>query len=302
MNEEPVDDLKSIINIVPRLCGDVSGDALVTSLDASLVLQNTVKIADIFPLVDLDSTAADVSGNGDISAFDAFWILQKTVGVREDLGCISLPLKERNEVATANWILKSSEQGINEVELNLSNNEFEIYAVHLELSEKNGTKFSRIVNLPENWNMIANTIENTTHISLIGIQPLEVETLLLEFNTKVVGALPKLSAQLTLNENKVPQLDDLILGEIPSEFTLNQNYPNPFNPSTSISYSLPELSSVDLTIYNMLGQKVASLVSQTQEAGSYTVTWNASSASSGVYIYRLSVGSQVFTKRMMLIK
>jgi hypothetical protein len=52
----------------------------------------------------------------------------------------------------------------------------------------------------------------------------------------------------------------------------------------------------------MLGQKVASLVSQTQEAGSYTVTWNASSASSGVYIYRLSVGNQVFTKRMMLIK
>jgi hypothetical protein len=302
VNEEPVDDFKSIIIIVPRLCGDVSGDALVTSLDASLVLQNTVKIADIFPLVDLDSTAADVTGNGDISAFDASWILQKTVGVREDLGCISLPLKERNEEATANWILKNSEQGINEVELNLSNNEFEIYAVHLELSVKNGIEFSRIVNLPENWNMIANTIENTTHISLIGIQPLEVETLLLEFNTKVVGALPKLSAQLTLNENKVPQLDDLTLGEIPSEFSLNQNYPNPFNPSTSISYSLPELSSVDLTIYNMLGQKVASLVSQTQEAGSYTVTWNASSASSGVYIYRLSVGNQVFTKRMMLIK
>ena len=89
---------------------------------------------------------------------------------------------------------------------------------------------------------------------------------------------------------------------MPQEFDLQQNYPNPFNPSTQIQYSLAESGAVNLSIYNMLGQKVAEIVNSTQEAGNYQVTWNAGSLSSGVYIYRLSTKGNTFTKRMMLIK
>ncbi len=101
--------------------------------------------------------------------------------------------------------------------------------------------------------------------------------------------------------------------EIPDRFDLAQNYPNPFNPSTTIRYSLPTQSAVSLTIYNVLGQKVASLVDEVKPAGVFEVVWNGrnefgSQIASGVYFYRLeatpSQGGEPFTmfKKMMLLK
>ena len=85
-------------------------------------------------------------------------------------------------------------------------------------------------------------------------------------------------------------------------FTLSQNYPNPFNPNTNISFGLPQSSLVQLKVYNLLGQEVASLVDERRNAGNHTVNFDASQLSSGVYIYRLITGSQSITKKMMLIK
>jgi hypothetical protein len=90
--------------------------------------------------------------------------------------------------------------------------------------------------------------------------------------------------------------------EIPNVFALAQNYPNPFNPVTSISYQLAASSHVTLTIYDMLGNEVTTLVNQSQDAGKYTVTFNASKLSSGTYIYRLQAGDYISTKKMILIK
>jgi len=88
----------------------------------------------------------------------------------------------------------------------------------------------------------------------------------------------------------------------PTEFALEQNYPNPFNPTTTIRYQLPVTSDVKLEVYDVLGKKVATLVSGRQEAGIYTYTLNASTLSSGVYFYRLQAGRFVETKKMMLVK
>ncbi|MEO8169039.1 MAG: T9SS type A sorting domain-containing protein, partial [bacterium] len=88
----------------------------------------------------------------------------------------------------------------------------------------------------------------------------------------------------------------------PKEFTLRQNYPNPFNPSTIIKYELPKESRVSLEIYNLIGQKVATLVEGMKPAGSHQVSFNASGFTSGVYMYKLSAGNQVFTKKMVLMK
>jgi hypothetical protein len=95
---------------------------------------------------------------------------------------------------------------------------------------------------------------------------------------------------------------------MPSEFALLQNYPNPFNPSTTIQYQLKEPVDVMITIYNIMGQKVATLVDETQAAGSYSLLWNAmddysNRVSTGIYFYQINAGDTFLeTKKMMLLK
>ena len=92
------------------------------------------------------------------------------------------------------------------------------------------------------------------------------------------------------------------LAAMPNDFDLSQNYPNPFNPTTTIDYALPQQSMVTVKVYNMLGREVATLVNQTKPAGRYTINFDASHLSSGMYIYRFEAGSKVMTKKLMLIK
>jgi len=90
---------------------------------------------------------------------------------------------------------------------------------------------------------------------------------------------------------------------IPLEFTLYQNYPNPFNLITTIEYQLPQTGQVDLSIYNILGQKVTTLVSEKQPAGSYNVKWDATDFASGVYLYRLETNrSFMSTRKLVLLR
>ena len=87
-----------------------------------------------------------------------------------------------------------------------------------------------------------------------------------------------------------------------NDYHLEQNFPNPFNPVTSIRYQLPATSDVELIVYNMLGQKVKTLVNQRQSAGSYSIRFDASSLSSGVYLYKLKAGAFTQTRKMILLR
>jgi polyhydroxybutyrate depolymerase len=88
----------------------------------------------------------------------------------------------------------------------------------------------------------------------------------------------------------------------PNNFYLNQNYPNPFNPVTMINYQLPMTNEVDLSIYNLLGQKVVTLVSEKQKAGYHQVEWNASGFASGIYYYSIKAGEFHDVKKMILLR
>lgn len=94
-----------------------------------------------------------------------------------------------------------------------------------------------------------------------------------------------------------------VTDRIPQRFSLEQNYPNPFNPATTINYSLRSSGAVTMIVYNLLGQKIATLADGFQTAGEYSATFNAASLASGMYLYQLSVdGTVVSTKKMMLLK
>lgn len=115
----------------------------------------------------------------------------------------------------------------------------------------------------------------------------------------------------TVLTEKFDEPTDILIddSEVPTQFSLSQNYPNPFNPSTTIDYALPFTSEVRLEIYDVLGQRVAFLVNETQSAGMKTVDWNASTFASGIYLMRMIAdpaenGKEKFTsvKKLILVK
>ena len=97
-------------------------------------------------------------------------------------------------------------------------------------------------------------------------------------------------------------VDSEVAPEVPLELSLAQNYPNPFNPSTQIRFAIPEQRHVRLSVYNMLGQRVATLLNETHSAGWHDVTFDASGFSSGLYIYRLEADGYVETRQMLFVK
>src|ERR1035437_3811964 len=120
---------------------------------------------------------------------------------------------------------------------------------------------------------------------------------------------------LTINELKGAVIKGIVYGDTsnivgindkypahPDKFVLSQNYPNPFNPTTTINYSIPKAGNVKLTIYNVIGSKVATIVNEYKQAGNYSVQFNAGNRASGIYLYRLESGNYSAAKKFILLK
>ncbi len=133
-----------------------------------------------------------------------------------------------------------------------------------------GTVFNYVVNLPGMYNYHC---DNHFTLGMVG-----------SFNAAVTSVNNQQSSQL------------------PPSFRLEDNYPNPFNPSTTIKYELPRTSHVTLKVYNILGSEVATLLDEEMSAGVHSVQWDASGVSSGVYLYQLTAGKFVQTRRMVLLR
>ena len=141
------------------------------------------------------------------------------------------------------------------------------------------------------------------------------EGALVELTFKVVGEpMPTdfqiaegLLVDLKGDIDPLTQVEIGSLKPVPEHFALRQNAPNPFNPATNISYELPDAANVRLSIYNLLGQEVRTLVNGAMEAGYYTVNWDGNDSSgrqvaSGIYLYRIQAGEHVQARRMMMLK
>ena len=146
------------------------------------------------------------------------------------------------------------------------------------------------------------------------INPGESETIEITFDmTEVDDTVQHLGTTINVSSNSPVSVSidvnvDLISGIegenglLPSIFVLKQNYPNPFNARTVIDFAIPTASDVDLSVYNMLGQKVVTLVSGRLEAGCHRVNWNASGIASGLYFYKLTAGDKTEVREMTLVK
>ena len=88
----------------------------------------------------------------------------------------------------------------------------------------------------------------------------------------------------------------------PAKLELGQNYPNPFNPTTTISFTLPNSGEVRLTVYNSIGEQVAEIINSFKEAGIHTINFDGAKLMSGAYFYKLEIGYQILTKKMLLVK
>ncbi|NLT50441.1 MAG: T9SS type A sorting domain-containing protein [Ignavibacteria bacterium] len=128
-------------------------------------------------------------------------------------------------------------------------------------------------------------------------------------NTSYVGAFGGynwMNGWSCLNQlgyiSDITSVEEDYISSLPSDFELSQNYPNPFNPTTNIRFSLPEASNITLKVYNILGQEILTLAEGFKNAGVHTVTWNAENTTSGIYIYRITSGTNTITKKMTLLK
>jgi len=129
-----------------------------------------------------------------------------------------------------------------------------------------------------------------------GDRPTNVKCDSFSFNFTVTGARVDGGADDWTLEGGFNSVD------MPTDYALVGCYPNPFNATTTITYALPSAGNVNLDVYNLAGQRVATLVNGYNEAGQHSITWDAANYSSGIYFYKLIAGENVFVKRMTLLK
>jgi hypothetical protein len=299
--------------------GDVDWNALVQSFDGSLILKDLVEIIE---LDTLQRIVGDVSGDSSLSTLDASLILQYVVGLitelpydpgtqflamgdlsMEDYGVapgsvVAVPINISNGSNIYGFeAVLEFDPAVLEFDTLLLSEAMANYLIIINPLEEGVVKVAASgSNVDDNEGVFATLYFNVSN-DFTDETVIQVNNLRWNEDEVVVNA-----AQTTLSYA-------LGIGEelLPDVFALHQNYPNPFNPVTTLRYDLPENSLVSITIYDIMGREVKSLINQTQDAGFKSVIWNATNdygkpVSAGVYLYQIQADEFVQTKKMVLLK
>ncbi len=300
------------------LLGDVTENGTISAFDASTVLQHIVGAT---TLSGNALAAADVTANGTVSAMDASFILQFVVG--NITGFPGQGKKVPVDMTKAFELEMISNASYSELEL-INTGLTSISATELEFVIKNNP-IKEIELVPsvfsENLTLNYRIDSDTVKIAIAGNRTMSHEGVFanLRFDygdledNRTLGehfiynkfVLNETDLTDYLNNTQV-SIDDSF-SDVPLEFSLKQNYPNPFNPSTNISYDLPNKGQVKIEIYNIIGQRVQTLIDAPQQAGRYQMQWDASAFGSGTYLLRIDFkgdNNQNYSKirKMLLIK
>jgi hypothetical protein len=293
-------------NYIPR--GDIDSNGVVQAFDASLVLQEVVGLIPPFVQGSKAYWASDVNQDGMIGAYDASWILYNVVYSKLPDGTLPKSISATGVLAFGS-VQKIQGSDIVTVPISLSEPrnvlsayiELNINEKVFDLKEINGTP-------PAGWQMVYHYSDNKLKIALSGIKPAEggnIISVILRIKDRNLQG--QINGKGILNDNLNSNPGILTINNVPVDFGLNQNYPNPFNPDTKIDYCLASKGKTVLEIFNLLGEKIKTIVNMEQDAGFYSVTWDGTNnyglkTASGIYIYRLSAGNFASVKKMNLIK
>lgn len=291
------------------LLGDVQGNGVVDAGDASLVLQAAV---DLITLNSVQIAAADVDASGTVDAADASLILQHVVGAIDKFpaeeGSAAFAKSLPDADASLNWGELTPIDGSDSYQLPImiSGSDRPVTAGQMTIRYNPSSVTIEEVasSLPSGWQVFHNTKrqDGVLKIAMAGVDALEAGQLVTLTVTPKDGSEPSFSGEATLNAGVTQDLGQVGSLQLPESVTLRSNYPNPFRGATNISYGLPSDEKVLLEVYNIAGQKVATLVNQQQSAGVHEVTFDASGLASGMYMYRIQVGNVVKTGNMTLVK
>jgi len=291
----------------------------VQSFDASLILQDLVEIIE---LDSLQTLIGDVSGDTSLSTLDATLILQYVVGLIDELPYIP----DNQYLATGD--LTMSDQGADpgmlvEIPINISNGSniygftgtinydhtilnydtlllsdyLEGYLVAFNELSPGEIKIAASGNNPDGETGVFSTL--VFYVTNAFTEETSISITNLIWNE---GEIIELAAEMSITYGL--GIDGIA---IPDVYALHQNYPNPFNPTTQIKYDLPEDAMVNITIFDVMGRSIKSLVNMTQSAGYRSIQWDATNnlgepVSAGMYIYMIQAGGFRQTKKMVLLK
>ncbi len=314
--------------VTVKLVGDLSRNGEVKAFDVSLMLMHLVEIKNVIDEffggdVGLFVAISDVTRNGGVTSFDAARVLQFLVGKipglpfhghdsipkAVDVAARTVSISDRFELSddTIKFPLSIDDMsGVLGADISLSYDASRLKPVGVSPSD-----------MLSSFMFQSNIEDNEVKIAFASAEGVEGsgDVAYIEFEI-IPGAGDNLGDDLLkisdvqLNEGLIPvviEQTELSLAVIPEVYALSQNYPNPFNPETVIHYDLPVRSRVDISVFNLIGQKVATLVAVEMDAGSHSVVWNAKDSNgenlaSGVYLYRMEAGgSETFVRTRKLI-
>ena len=255
--------------------GDASGDGTVTAYDASVVLLYVVRT-----LGEINQLTADVTGNGVVSSYDASHILARSI--YPDY-VFPVETNSPGKPAVLPVVAWAQDDDLWELRSDATSP----YGITLELRMVVGTEVHSSA-------LLASSRDG--EIVRVAVAGMGNETAIL----RVRGEYPPIVVSATFNEMPISIAT-------PISFSLAQNAPNPFNPVTSLRFSIPEACEVLLAVYDVSGRLVRTLISSELAAGLHEVMWDARddagrAVASGVYVYRLTAGTDVAVRRMTLVR
>ncbi|MCK5124938.1 MAG: T9SS type A sorting domain-containing protein [candidate division Zixibacteria bacterium] len=293
----------SPVTIETYMAGDANGNCSVNIGDAVYIINYVFK-GGVAPSP-LD--AGDANGDGEINVGDVVFIINYIFrgGDAPQCGCLVETSLNGNNYSPdrSNPILTIFRENDKTV-IAISSN-YDIYGLQLEIKNSSSLDFT---NLIPNTEMFAGTKNSITRLGLLdlngrGYIPADNNVYLITTSEEI----EIISGMASDIYGQTVQLKFSGSGSLPQKYELMQNRPNPFNPSTSISFSLIEGGDVLLEVFNIVGQRISTLVDKYYEPGTHTVVWygqddNGHRVSSGIYLYTIKTLNMTETKKMMLLK